>query len=307
MTAPDIHTVRQAFADDIVKTAAECASGEELICRLSSIGQPRYSLGLGHTRQTWQLDHGLVLKVAREDSMGRMERMLQRRNANFVELISSLTWPSITPRIYGALCAFGLHRANPSILVSEQVSPISDNPDVRVNQLLSLGHHLFVSITTGKLSRTIQHWNDIPLNRLLGFPDLTPISPLNIGINSDGDTVILDIAGFMTADIKMDEVDFEPIGLDGLRYSPPLGGYESDRHRNAHISAHLLKVYQARLHSVQDDVLNVFPLKMRLEIQDGRVTPEQTALQSFSDALIQAFSNSVSVRSSRNLKKLWGI
>lgn len=287
MTTPDIHTVRQAIADDIVKIASECAnSEEELLEHLSSINQPHYQLGLGHTRRTWQLDHGLVLKVARTDALGAPHRRLERRNANFAELVSSGTWPSISPRVYGALLAFGPTPSNPSILISEQVKPMSDDPAVTAHAPLFLSD-FSVSVGTGKLLRTPTHPHDIPLDVLLGFPENMGISPLNVGTNADGDFVILDFGGFMVRDVVMDMETFQPVGLERLQYEPA-PTYNSEQERNQHISAHLMAFYRARLLAVQASYMNVFPINMQQHMKRGVFN--STVLQRFSDALAEIVS-----------------
>jgi hypothetical protein len=270
-----LHQARSLLARQIVAYAARCRSNHELMDGLQIALDPQYGfspprlLGTGSTRRVWEIPFGLVLKTVRSDPEPRWANnpgylALRRAVATFTEFVVALNLPLATPRIYGALFAFGTSPTHPAVNISERVEALEGDRDTFVEFV-----DLFISGETGRLLAKGVHFRSAqelkPTDKCLLGDVLSrddgdeEIFTENLGIDRDGHYLLIDTGNFMARGLRQNLRTLMPEGLDAIGYVQP--EFLTDAARDYHTSVRLLSFYEdfrqrvlrhSEQHSVQD-------------------------------------------------------
>lgn len=132
---------RARFAEWVVNLAASCRTNDQFLQLLNASLPPDFLqlTGEGTCRRTFATKLGVALKLQREvggvDPLTDEEASFRaeppketdarRRGSNIAEVIFSTKHPKLTPRLYGALFAFGWVQNHPSVLVVETCRPLT--------------------------------------------------------------------------------------------------------------------------------------------------------------------------------------
>jgi len=141
LTPEELETVRYTFADTVCSFALGCRNNKELLNALFLACNPHFGmptpsvLGEGSTRRAWSLPFDLVMKLERTDDLtpaemktrGRKDYLyMRRRTATIGEVVTGIVHPRLMVRMYGVALSFGNPPPNPSVHITERVTPLDE-------------------------------------------------------------------------------------------------------------------------------------------------------------------------------------